>query len=100
MVNSTGVAINLKVSVAKAIAQKAGPKLEEACEPLAPLNEGSIVVTSGYDMTCTHIIHCNSHYHRHDKDCKVGMTYRLDGNMTCLIQSIQNIQFYAVEKLP
>ena len=75
MVNSTGVAINLKVSVAKAIAQKAGPKLEEACEPLAPLNEGSIVVTSGYDMTCTHIIHCNSHYHRHDKDCKVRKTY-------------------------
>lgn len=71
MVNSTGVTIDLTVSVAKAIAEKAGPQLKAACEALTPLTEGAIVVTRGFGMHCTHLIHCNSHYYRHDQYCKV-----------------------------
>lgn len=75
VVNSTSHDINLKVSVAKAISKKAGPKLAEACAKLSKLKYGDIEPTEGYLMSCKQILHCNSHYSSKDQDGEVRLVY-------------------------
>lgn len=74
IVNSTSHDINLKVSVSRAISDKAGPELAVECAKLPNLDYGDIRTTKGYNMkSCKQIIHCNSHFGSKDKDVKVGL---------------------------
>lgn len=74
IVNSVGSPINLSKDskLAKAIGEKAGPKLVKECAG-KELSFGSILQTSSYDMPCDYILHCNAHYYSQDKDCKVSI---------------------------
>lgn len=44
--------------VAGAIHRAAGPKLAEACRPLAPIRPGEAVMTSAFNLPNRHVIHC------------------------------------------
>ena len=71
--NSTGPDINLEVSVAKALADRAGLGLQADCQALTPLPEGGIVSTKGHNLNCHFIFHINTTFYKDDNDCKVSI---------------------------
>lgn len=59
LVNSVSTNMYLRNGmVAKVISDKAGPKLQEACSSLAPIQYGEVKATEGYYMPCKQILHC------------------------------------------
>lgn len=44
--------------VAPVISKRAGPKLQQACNSLAPMLCGEIKSTKGFNMPCKLILHC------------------------------------------
>lgn len=59
LVNCTNSRLQLGSGVSGAIAGKAGfSALEKACNSLAPIKPGEAVITSGFHLPNTHIIHC------------------------------------------
>lgn len=60
MVNSVGESLDLSAGkVSQAIAAKAGPQLQSACNDLIPLEIGKIKETPGFGLPCNQILHCN-----------------------------------------
>ena len=60
MVNSVNESLDLSAGkVCQAIAAKAGPQLQSACNDLIPLEIGKIKETPGFDLPCKQILHCN-----------------------------------------
>lgn len=58
VVNAANAELRTGGGVAGAIHRAAGPGLEEACRPLAPIDPGEAVVTGGHDLPNDHVIHC------------------------------------------
>lgn len=57
VVNAANAQLRTGGGVAGAIHRAAGPKLEEACRPIAPIEPGQAVITEGYDLPNRYVIH-------------------------------------------
>jgi O-acetyl-ADP-ribose deacetylase len=53
--------------VAGAIHRAAGPRLAEACKPLAPIQPGEAVITPAFDLPNKYVIHCLGPVYGSDK---------------------------------
>lgn len=58
VVNAANAQLRTGGGVAGAIHRAAGPGLEEETRPLAPIEPGEAVITSGHDLPNPHVIHC------------------------------------------
>lgn len=58
VVNAANAQLRIGGGVAGAIHRAAGPGLEEETRPLAPIDPGEAVITSGHDLPNPHVIHC------------------------------------------
>lgn len=58
IVNAANAELRPGGGVAGAIHSAAGPELERACRPLAPISPGEAVITPAFKLPNTHIIHC------------------------------------------
>ncbi|MFO7893661.1 MAG: macro domain-containing protein [Longimicrobiales bacterium] len=58
IVNAANAQLRIGGGVAGAIHRAAGPGLEEETGPLAPIEPGEAVITSGHDLPNPHVIHC------------------------------------------
>ncbi len=57
IVNAANAELRPGGGVAGAIHRAAGPGLDEACRPLAPIAPGQAVLTPGFDLPNEHVIH-------------------------------------------
>ena len=57
VVNAANAQLRIGGGGAGAIHRAAGPGLEEACRPLAPIEPGQAVVTEGFDLPNRYVIH-------------------------------------------
>ena len=58
VVNAANSQLRPGGGVAGAIHRAAGPELEEEGVPLAPIKPGEAVITKGYNLPNSHVIHC------------------------------------------
>lgn len=58
VVNAANDALRPGGGVAGAIHQAAGPELDRACRPLAPIQPGQAVITEAFELPNRHVIHC------------------------------------------
>ncbi|MFO8047356.1 MAG: macro domain-containing protein [Halomonas sp.] len=58
VVNAANAELRPGGGVAGALHRAAGPALDRACRPLAPIRPGEAVLTDAYDLPNRHIIHC------------------------------------------
>ncbi len=58
VVNAANAQLRIGGGVAGAIHRAAGPELEEACRPQAPIKPGEAVITGGYNLPNEYVIHC------------------------------------------
>jgi O-acetyl-ADP-ribose deacetylase len=58
VVNAANAQLMMGGGVAGALHRAAGPGLEKECRPLAPIEPGEAVMTSGYNLPNRHVIHC------------------------------------------
>jgi O-acetyl-ADP-ribose deacetylase len=58
IVNAANARLRIGGGVAGAIHRAAGPGLEEEARPLAPIQPGDAVITSGHRLPNPHVIHC------------------------------------------
>ncbi len=58
VVNAANAELRPGGGVAGAVHRAAGPALDQACRPLAPIRPGEAVVTDGFELPNRHIIHC------------------------------------------
>ena len=58
IVNAANAQLRIGGGVAGAIHRAGGPGLEEETRPLAPIEPGEAVITSGHDLPNPHVIHC------------------------------------------
>jgi len=57
VVNAANAQLRMGGGVAGAIHRAAGPGLEQACRPLAPIKPGQAVVTEAFDLPNRYVIH-------------------------------------------
>lgn len=67
VVNAANAALRMGGGVAGAIHRVAGPGLEEECRPLAPIDPGEAVITSGHNLPNDYVIHCLGPVYGRDK---------------------------------
>jgi len=58
IINAANAQLRIGGGVAGAIHRAAGPGLEEETRPLAPIEPGEAVITSGRELPNPHVIHC------------------------------------------
>jgi len=58
VVNAANAELRIGGGVAGAIHTAAGPDLEQACRPLAPIQPGQAVITDAYGLPNRRVIHC------------------------------------------
>jgi O-acetyl-ADP-ribose deacetylase (regulator of RNase III) len=58
IVNAANAALRTGGGVAGAIHRAAGPELEKACRPLAPIAPGQAVITDAFRLPNRRVIHC------------------------------------------
>ena len=58
IVNAANAKLKPGGGVAGAIHRAAGPSLEKACGPLAPIKPGDAVITPGFNLPNPYVIHC------------------------------------------
>jgi O-acetyl-ADP-ribose deacetylase len=58
VVNAANARLEIGGGVAGAIHQAAGPDLDAACRPLAPIRPGEAVITPAFGLPNRYIIHC------------------------------------------
>ncbi|WP_202927991.1 macro domain-containing protein [Cyclobacterium roseum] len=58
IVNAANAQLETGGGVAGAIHRAAGPALAEECKPMAPINPGEAVISSGHRLPNGHVIHC------------------------------------------
>lgn len=58
VVNAANAELRIGGGVAGALHRAAGPELEEAGRPLAPIRPGEAVITPGYRLANEYVIHC------------------------------------------
>lgn len=67
VVNAANAQLRTGGGVAGAIHRAAGPGLEEETRPLAPIEPGEAVITSGHELPNPHVIHCLGPVHGRDE---------------------------------
>jgi O-acetyl-ADP-ribose deacetylase (regulator of RNase III) len=67
IVNAANTHLALGGGVAGAVHRKAGPGLYEECKPLAPIQTGEAVITSGHGLPNPFVIHCLGPVYGQDK---------------------------------
>lgn len=67
VVNAANAQLAPGGGVAGAIHRKAGPGLYEECKPLAPIQTGEAVITSGHGLPNPFVIHCLGPVYGQDK---------------------------------
>lgn len=97
VVNAANAQLMPGGGVAGAIHRKAGPRLAQACRPLAPIKPGQAVITDGFDLPNPYVIHCLGPVYGRDRpeDVLLADCYR---NALLLAQqrSLQSIGFPAL----
>ena len=58
IVNAANAELRTGGGVAGAIHRAAGPELDRACRPFAPIRPGQAVLTPGFHLPNKHVIHC------------------------------------------
>jgi len=58
VVNAANAQLRPGGGVAGAIHRAAGPELDQACRPLAPIRPGEAVITPAFGLPNKHVIHC------------------------------------------
>lgn len=58
VVNAANAQLRPGGGVAGALHRAAGPELDRACRPLAPIRPGEAVITEAFDLPNRHVIHC------------------------------------------
>jgi O-acetyl-ADP-ribose deacetylase (regulator of RNase III) len=58
VVNAANAALRPGGGVAGALHRAAGPELDRACRPLAPIKPGQAVITEAFGLPNRHVIHC------------------------------------------
>ncbi|MCP1726889.1 O-acetyl-ADP-ribose deacetylase (regulator of RNase III) [Natronospira proteinivora] len=58
VVNAANAQLAIGGGVAGAIHRAAGPDLDAACRPLAPIRPGEAVITEAFKLPNAHVIHC------------------------------------------
>ncbi len=58
IVNAANAELTIGGGVAGAIHRAAGPGLDKECRPLAPIQPGEAVITSGHNLSNDSVIHC------------------------------------------
>ena len=58
VVNAANAALRPGGGVAGALHRAAGPELDRACRPLAPIRPGQAVITEAFGLPNRHVIHC------------------------------------------
>ncbi len=58
VVNAANAQLMMGGGVAGALHRAAGPGLAEECRPLAPIEPGEAVITSGHNLPNQYVIHC------------------------------------------
>lgn len=58
VVNAANAELRPGGGVAGALHRAAGPELDRACRPLAPIKPGQAVITDAWDLPNRHVIHC------------------------------------------
>lgn len=66
VVNAANAWLRPGGGVAGALHRTAGPELAAACAPLAPIRPGQAVITAGFHLPNTHVIHCLGPVHGRD----------------------------------
>jgi len=66
IVNAANAELETGGGVAGAIHRAAGPDLAEECRPMAPLEPGQAVISSGHNLPNSHVIHCLGPVHGRD----------------------------------
>ncbi len=67
IVNAANAELRTGGGVAGAIHRAAGPELEEACRPLAPIKAGEAVITPAFNLANKQVIHCLGPVYNIDK---------------------------------
>ncbi|VEG92133.1 macro domain-containing protein [Legionella spiritensis] len=67
IVNAANAELKTGGGVAGAIHRGAGPKLEAACRPLAPIKPGDAVITAAFELPNQYVIHCLGPVYGRDK---------------------------------
>jgi O-acetyl-ADP-ribose deacetylase len=67
VVNAANADLRTGGGVAGAIHRAAGPELEEACRPLAPIKPGEVVISPAFGLPNKRIIHCLGPVYNIDK---------------------------------
>lgn len=67
VVNAANAQLKTGGGVAGAIHRGAGPELEKACRPKAPIQPGEAVITGAFNLPNDHVIHCLGPVYGRDK---------------------------------
>lgn len=67
IVNAANAELRNGGGVAGAIHRAAGPELEEACRPLAPISPGEAVITQAFQLPNQWVVHCLGPVYGRDK---------------------------------
>lgn len=67
VVNAANAQLKSGGGVAGAIHQKAGPRLEKACRPMAPISPGEAVITEAFELPNRYVIHTLGPVYGRDK---------------------------------
>ncbi|MDD5746206.1 MAG: macro domain-containing protein [Candidatus Omnitrophica bacterium] len=97
VVNAANAALLPGGGVAGALHRAAGPELNKACRLLAPIKPGDAVLTKGYNLPNTYVIHCLGPVYGRDNpsDVRLADCYR---NALLLAEQhlIESIAFPAI----
>ncbi|MEX0680199.1 MAG: macro domain-containing protein [Balneolales bacterium] len=67
VVNAANAELKIGGGVAGAIHRAAGPELEKACRPMAPIRPGQAVITEAFNLPNKYVIHCLGPVYNIDK---------------------------------
>ncbi|WP_104202311.1 macro domain-containing protein [Billgrantia saliphila] len=67
VVNAANAELRPGGGVAGALHRAAGPELDRACRPLAPIEPGQAVITDAFGLPNRHVIHCLGPVYGRDK---------------------------------
>ncbi|WP_111414030.1 macro domain-containing protein [Billgrantia lactosivorans] len=67
VVNAANAELRPGGGVAGALHRAAGPQLDRACRPLAPIEPGQAVITEAFELPNRHVIHCLGPVYGRDK---------------------------------
>jgi O-acetyl-ADP-ribose deacetylase len=66
IVNAANAELAIGGGIAGAVHRAAGPELDQACRPLAPIRPGEAVITPGFRLPNRFVIHCLGPIYGHD----------------------------------